>query len=76
MKHGFTMIELIFIIVILGILAAVAIPKLTAVHDEQNALPTEQEVLPPPQTKSVPKASTRMGNENPDYPNTIYSSKN
>lgn len=34
MKKGFTMIELIFVIVILGILAAVAIPKFAATRDD------------------------------------------
>ena len=34
MKKAFTMIELIFVIVILGILAAVAVPKLTATRDD------------------------------------------
>ena len=34
MKSSFTMIELIFVIVILGILSAIAIPKLLATRDD------------------------------------------
>ena len=33
MKKGFTMIELIFVIVILGILASVAIPRLAGTRE-------------------------------------------
>lgn len=33
-KNGFTMIELVFVIVVLGILAAVAIPRLAATRDD------------------------------------------
>ncbi len=35
-KYAFTMIELVFVIVILGILASVAIPKLSGVSEDAN----------------------------------------
>ncbi|MEA2029348.1 MAG: type II secretion system protein [Campylobacterota bacterium] len=44
MKNAFTMIELIFIITIVGILATIALPKLSATRDEASATTCIHEV--------------------------------
>jgi len=38
MKKAFTMIELIFVIVIIGVLAAIALPRLAGTRDDANAI--------------------------------------
>ena len=44
MKKAFTMIELVFVIVILGILAAVAVPKLAATRDDAKVSKIAQNI--------------------------------
>lgn len=44
MKKGFTMIELVFVIVILGILASIAVPRLAATRDDAGAVKAAAEM--------------------------------
>jgi len=44
-RNAFTMIELIFVIVILGILAAVAIPKFTATRSDAEVSKVAQNIM-------------------------------
>ncbi len=68
MKNGFSMIELIFVIVILGILAAVAVPKLAAVNEEKE-LKESQDAN---KTQTTPRGKTVKPVDS-KFPHTIYS---
>ena len=73
MKNGFTMIELIFIIVILCILAAVTIPKMVKVREEANAkeLTDLNDINKTQIVKTTPRGKV-VAPIDKDYPNTIY----
>ena len=83
MRSGFTMIELIFVIVIIGILASVAIPKLAATRDDAkiskmaNAIQTAKSELSAKiiATNDVPNDAPDPVKAIEDYSNTIAEAK-
>lgn len=65
MKNAFTMIELIFVIVILGVLAAFAIPKLAATRTDAIATSKAQTVVIA--TTEIASYSVSQGNVDSDF---------
>ena len=70
MKHAFTMIELIFVIVVIGILAAIAIPKFAVTRDDANIVKGKSNVASIQSALVTQRTSNIMRGE-PRYPEQL-----
>ncbi|MGP1450640.1 MAG: type II secretion system protein [Wolinella sp.] len=61
-RSGFTMIELVFIIVILGILASVAVPKMAASREDAKIVSVKQDIGTI--TQAIPAMAMSQGASN------------
>lgn len=70
MKKGFSLIELVFVIVILGILAGVAIPRLTATREDAQIAKLKSDVAAV-QSGIALERSTRMMRGDMSWPSRL-----
>jgi len=74
-RNGFTMIELVFVIVVLGILAAIAIPKLVATRDDAQIAKGRSDVAAI-RSAIVNERQTRLLQGDSAYTNQLDDSSN
>jgi general secretion pathway protein G len=72
-RHAFTMIELVFVIVVIGILAAIAIPKFAATRDDAQIAKGRSDVAAI-RSAIVSERQTRLLRGDSIYINKLHSS--
>ena len=75
-KNAFTMIELIFVIVILGILAGVAIPKFTSISENANIATKGKAVVSSIRTAIASERQRTLIKGSPNYPALLDNANN
>lgn len=73
MKNAFTMIEIIFVIVVLGILAAVAVPKLAATRDDAEVAKIRSDIASI-RSAIISERQTRLIRGNSNYISSLDNS--
>jgi len=71
MKKGFTLIELVMVIVILGILAAIAIPQYLNLTGEARIAATKGSIGSIRAAVAIQYAQNAISNQTPLYPTTL-----